>query len=179
MTLWEQLVREFSQSSYHYKWPFYQVWQPQALWKEKNFVFSLSSELTWLRGRRVTWHYGWIYLIISDYPANFGDHSPCIKEDIKLSIFHVMLNDMSNVVQRVMWHCWWYNPILSHSPVKFGDHRACGVGDIKLFSCYLTSRDRVFKGSCDIYGWVSLLLSHHCVTKYMNDPCWPMNCVDL
>ena len=50
-------------------------WWSQILWKRSYFVLSLSGDLTWLRGQRVMWHYGWVFLIIRVYPAKFGNHS--------------------------------------------------------------------------------------------------------
>ena len=76
-------------SSPHYKSPSCQVWWSKALCKRRNFVFCLSLDLTWLRGQRVMWRYGWVSLVISDYPAKFGDHIPFGRRDIKLSICHV------------------------------------------------------------------------------------------
>ena len=66
-----------------------QSWWSQALFKGKYFVFILSCDLTWLSGQKVTWHYRWSYLVISDYPAKFRDHRPFGRGDIKLSVCHM------------------------------------------------------------------------------------------
>ena len=85
MTLWVSFP--------HYKSPSCQVWWSQALCKKKNFAFSLSRDLTWVRDQRVMWHYGWVSFIINDYPAKFGDHRPFARGDIKVSICQVILRD--------------------------------------------------------------------------------------
>ena len=47
----------------------------------------------------------------------------------------------------------WVNyPHKIHGPVKFGNQKPCGIGDIKLLICHITSRDNVFRKSCDIMG---------------------------
>ena len=80
-------------SSPHNKSLSYQVCWSQVLRKRTYFVFSLSRDLTWLCGQRVTEHYEWVFFIISDYPAKIGDHRSCGREDIKLSFCHVTSRD--------------------------------------------------------------------------------------
>ena len=53
----------------------------------------------------VTWphvtkwpHYRWFYLVISDFPAKFRDHTSFRKGDVKLSICHVTSHD--HVIKR-------------------------------------------------------------------------------
>ena len=75
--------------STHFKSPSWQVWWLQASCKRRYFVFSLSSDLMWLRGERDTWHYGGVSLVISEYHANFDGHRPFGRGEIKLSICHV------------------------------------------------------------------------------------------
>ena len=80
-------------SSPHYKSPSYQVWRSQALCMRRNFDFSLSRDPTSLRGQRVMWHYGWVFFVISVYPAKFGDHRPFGRGDVKVSICQVTSRD--------------------------------------------------------------------------------------
>ena len=68
-------------------------WWSQALFKRKYVVFILSRDLMWLSGQRVTWHYRWLYLIISNNPAKFRDHRPFGRGNIKFSICHVTLHN--------------------------------------------------------------------------------------
>ena len=80
-------------SFHYYKSPSCQVCWPQALRKRRNFIFCLWRDLTWLRSQRVMWHYGWLSLLISDYPAMFGDHRPFGRGNIELSICHLTSSD--------------------------------------------------------------------------------------
>ena len=45
--------------------------------------------------------------------------------------------------------------MVCHHPAKFGGHRHCGSGDMLI--CHISSRDHVFKESCDfMFGSLSL-----------------------
>ena len=98
------------------------------------------------------WHHGWVSLVISDYPAKFGDHMiiNLLEEEI-LSFQFVMWLYVTTWSEGHVTHGW-VTLIISHSPVKFGGHKPCGIGDIKLLICRLTSRDHVVRGSCGIMG---------------------------
>ena len=85
-------------SSRHYKSPSCYGWWSQELPKRRYFVFSLSHGLTSLSGERVTSHYNWVSLIISDYLTKFGDHSLCGRGDIKLS--NCPVTSLAHVVRR-------------------------------------------------------------------------------
>ena len=89
MTTWWEGHLTLCVSFLHYKSPTCQVWWSQALRKKRYLVLSLSRDFTWLRCERVTWHYGWVSLIISDYPEKFSDHIPFGRGDVKLLIRHV------------------------------------------------------------------------------------------
>ena len=39
-----------------------------------------------------------------------------------------------------------------NDPARFGGHRYCGSGDNMFLIYYVTSRDHVFKGLCDLMG---------------------------
>ena len=140
MTLWV--------NSPHHKSPSCQVWWSQTLSKRRNFIIRFSRDLTWLRGQRVMWHYGWVSFIISDYHAKFGDHRPFGRGDIKVSINHLTTWPHG---QRARWHHGWDLVIISHRLVKFGGHRLCEIGDTKLLIWHVTLRDHVVRGRV----WVS------------------------
>ena len=135
-------------SSDHYKSLSYQVWWSQALHKKIYFIFSLSRDLTWIRGQRFTWQCRWVYLIISDYPAKFADYRPFIRGDIKLSVCHVTSRDYlvrgsCNIIR-------WVSAIIS--PAKFWCHRPYRRGDILFLTDHVTSCDQVVNEFCGIMG---------------------------
>ena len=86
--MWPHLIMG-SEGCPHCKYLSYEVWWSQTLCKRRNFVFRLSHDVL----QRVMWHYVWVSLVISDYPAEFGDHRPFGRGDIKLSIFHITSRD--------------------------------------------------------------------------------------
>ena len=71
-----------------YKSPSCYGWWLKTSCKRRYFVFSLSRDLMCLRAKRITWLYGGVSLVISEYHTNFDDHRPFERGDIKLPIFH-------------------------------------------------------------------------------------------
>ena len=130
VTTWSEDHVTLWVSSSHYKSSSCQVWLSQSLCKRRNFVFCLSRDLTWLRSQRFMWHYGWVSVVISDYPAKLEDHRPFGTGDIKVSISHVSSRD--HIVRGS-------GDIMGEFPVKFGGHRIFGIEDIKFLICHVTT----------------------------------------
>ena len=101
----------------------------------------------WLHNQGVIGHFEWVSLVISDYPANVGDHRPFGRGDIKLSVCHVTSRD--HIVRK---SCDIMGEFISHCPINFGGHRLCGLRDIKLLIWQLSSRGHVIKRSCGVVG---------------------------
>ena len=73
-------MHHYELSSPHYKSSSFQVWWLQTLLQEKIFCVNVA------RGS----------CDIDEFPSSYvkiGDYSPCGREDIKLSIFHVTSRD--------------------------------------------------------------------------------------
>ena len=78
----------------HHNLPLCQVWWPSVLRKRRYFVFNLSRDIMWPRSHRFMWHYGWVPLIISLHPANFGGHRRSAREEILFIICNMTLRDL-------------------------------------------------------------------------------------
>ena len=145
MTTWLEGHVKLYVSSPHYKSPPCQVWWSQTLCKRRYFGFSLSLDLTWLRNQRVTWHYGWVSLVINGSPANM-----VIIDLLEEEILHFQFVTWPRG-QRIMWHEW-VLLIINHCPFESGGHMLWGKEVIKLLIRYVISRDLEIRGSCDFMG---------------------------
>ena len=132
-----------------YKSPSCYGWWLKTSCKRRYFVFSLSRDLMCLRAKRITWLYGGVSLVISEYHTNFLTIIDLSKEEILSFQFfmwpHVNVWPEDHVTS-------WALLVISYYPLKFGGYRLCGIGDIKRLICHVTSRDNVIRGSCDIIG---------------------------
>ena len=137
-------------SSTQYKSTSCQFFLLQALCKRRYFVFTLSLDLTCLRGQRATWNHRRVSLVTSDYTAKFCYHRPCGRGDIKLLLFHVV--SLDHVVRESCYIMVGLPPHHSHNYVKLGDYRPCSREDFSFLVCQVTSCEHVNGGSYDIMG---------------------------
>ena len=119
-----------------------------TVWKGRYFVFCLSHNLTWLQ--IVTLHYGWVSLVISNYPASLGDHRPFGRGNIKLSICRVTSRDhMVRGSYDIMGEIF----IISNHSAKFSGHRHLHE---KIFCFYFLTWLHVTAWSeSHVTSWVS------------------------
>ena len=50
----------------------------------------------------------------------------------------------------------WKEALYCNYPARFGSHRYCGSGDKMFLIYHMTSCDQLFKGLCDLMGWILL-----------------------
>ena len=89
--------------------------------------------VTWLRDRGVTWHVGWVILILVTTLLSLWA-LPLVKIKIKYFWFITWPLDRS-----VTWLCGWGPFILNHDPGKFGIHWPWESGDITSLICHVTT----------------------------------------
>ena len=50
---------------------------------------------------------------------------------------------------------------MSYHPASSGGRSSSGSGVIMILVCLMISQDHVVKGSCNLFGWEFLMISHH------------------